>query len=144
MIVKTFSELDEDTIFDKFDIIEKNIEIIKEIQWVNIINYVTVNQKEEEIDILMDYIAGGSLKFILTNFVRFKEKLVRSYTKQILDGLWSCHEKGIYHGDLKSTNILIDDLGIVKLSDFSFIKRQFMDPAKIAKYRKMIGFQEEI
>ena len=73
----------------------------------------------------MEFVPGGSLRFILNNFVKFKEKLIRSYTKQILEGLKSLHEKSIFHGDIKWSNLLIDDLGIVKLSDFGFIKQVF-------------------
>lgn len=54
-----------------------------------------------KVDLIMEYVPGGSLKFILSNFIKFKEKLVRSYTKQILEGLRSLHEKSIVHGDMK-------------------------------------------
>lgn len=79
----------------------------------------------------MEYVPGGSLRFILSNFIKFKEKLVRSYTKQILEGLKSLHEKSIVHGDMKWANLLIDDLGIVKLSDFGFIKQVFNNTKKM-------------
>lgn len=134
IIVKTldFSELTKEAIAERHDYIEKNIEQVKEIQCSNIINYLSVAQNETKIDIVMEYVPGGSLKFILTNFVKFKEKLVKSYAKQILEGLKVLHEQGICHGDLKTSNILIDDLGIIKLSDFSFLKRAFNNTSKVA------------
>jgi len=143
MVVKVFQDFKKDEIWQKFEDLEINVDILREIQWQNIINYVAVVQKDETIDVLMEYVPGGSLKFILNNFVKFKEKLVRSYTKQILEGLVSSHEKGIWHGDLKSANVLIDDLGIVKLSDYSFLKRPFINPPQAAKYRKIMAFEEE-
>lgn len=100
-------------------------------------------QKEGAVDILMEYIPCGSIRYILNNFISFKEKLVRSYTKQILEALVKGHEKGICHGDLKSTNILIDDLGILKLNDYSFIKRTFTGPKHISKYRKAKAFEDD-
>lgn len=82
------------------------------------------------IDIFMEFVPGGSLKFILNNFVKFKEKLVRSYTMQILEGLKTLHDNGIWHGDLKVCNLLIDDLGIIKITDFSFIKQVLLNTSK--------------
>lgn len=145
IIVKTldFSELTKEAISERHDYIEKNIEQVKEVQCSNIINYLAVVQNETKIDIVMEYVPGGSLKFILNNFVKFKEKLVRSYTKQILEGLKVLHEQGICHGDLKTNNILIDDLGIVKLSDFSFLKRAFNNTSKVACLKKFMNFKEE-
>lgn len=144
MVVKIFQDFRKDEIREQFEDLENNVDILREIQWQNIINFIGVVQKEETIDLLMEYVPGGSLKYILNNFVKFKEKLVKSYTKQILEGLVSSHEKGIWHGDLKSTNILIDDLGIVKLSDYSFLKRPFVNPIQEAKYRNLMAFEEEI
>lgn len=86
----------------------------------------------------MEYVPGGSLRFILDTFVKFKEKLVRSYTRQILLGLKACHDDGIWHGDLKVSNILIDDLGIVKLTDFGFIKQVLNNTSKVGHLRNFL------
>jgi len=51
-------------------------------------------------------------------FGTFEEKLIKFYVKQILDALVYLHEKNIIHRKIKNTNILIDDNGTVKLTDF--------------------------
>ena len=71
----------------------------------------------------MEYVPGGSLKQLLNYFHAFKEKLVRLYMCQIVSGLYELHDHGICHRDLKCSNILVDDLGTIKLSDFGFFKQ---------------------
>jgi len=91
----------------------------------------------------MEYAPGGSIKFILNNFVKFKEKLVCSYTKQILEGLKSMHDQGMCHGDLKTNNIMIDDLGIIKLSDFEFTKRVYNNTSKVSHLSQYMNHKKE-
>lgn len=74
----------------------------------------------------MEFVPGGSLRNILKYFGTFKEKLVKIYVIQILNGLLALHANGIIHGDVKLTNALVDDMGVVKLADFAFLKQTFM------------------
>ena len=59
-----------------------------------------------------------SLANILSEYGFFEEKQIRYYTKQILRGLVFLHEKKIKHLDLKCSNVLTNNDGIVKLCDF--------------------------
>jgi serine/threonine protein kinase len=43
---------------------------------------------------------------------------VRKYTQKILQGLQYLHQNHIVHGDIKAANILVNNDGVVKLSDF--------------------------
>ncbi|XP_040378804.1 CBL-interacting protein kinase 17-like [Oryza brachyantha] len=38
--------------------------------------------------------------------------------EQLIDGVSYCHDKGVYHGDLKPENVLVDKKGNIKISDF--------------------------
>ena len=145
IIVKTLdlTELSNDSVQDRVEFLEKNLEIVKDIRHDNIINYLAVSENDKNIDILMEYVPGGSLKFLLGNFEKFKEKLVRSYVKQILEGLKALHERSIIHGDLKWSNLLIDDLGIIKLSDFSFIKQVLNNTKKMDKICRILKNEED-
>ena len=53
-------------------------------------------------------------------FGPLKEAMIRSYCKQILQGLDYLHTNNIVHHDLKCANVLLDASGKAKLSDFGW------------------------
>ncbi|XP_024994295.1 probable serine/threonine-protein kinase At1g54610 isoform X2 [Cynara cardunculus var. scolymus] len=50
--------------------------------------------------------------------VKFTEPQVKCYMKQLLSGLDHCHTQGVLHRDIKGSNLLIDNHGILKIADF--------------------------
>ncbi|KAL9232433.1 hypothetical protein vseg_007547 [Gypsophila vaccaria] len=50
--------------------------------------------------------------------VKFTEPQVKCYMQQLLRGLDHCHSRGILHRDIKGSNLLIDNRGILKIADF--------------------------
>ena len=49
--------------------------------------------------------------------------MIRKYTEQLLLGLEYLHQNNIVHRDIKCANILVDNGGTVKLTDFGASKR---------------------
>lgn len=47
-------------------------------------------------------------------------------TYQLLRGLSQCHEHTVYHGDIKSENVLVTSWNWVYLSDFASFKPVYM------------------
>lgn len=109
-----------------------NINKIKEEKHQNIIRYLTVSEEEGEEDkkliaILMEYVPGDSIECILKYFKSFKEPLAKIYISHVVHAVFGLHKRGVIHGDIKTSNLLVDDLGVVKLSDFGFIKSLYAD-----------------
>ncbi|KAG2681871.1 hypothetical protein I3760_11G163900 [Carya illinoinensis] len=50
--------------------------------------------------------------------LKFTEAQVKCYMQQLLRGLDHCHSHGVLHRDIKGSNLLIDNNGILKIADF--------------------------
>ncbi|NP_001266420.1 cyclin-dependent kinase 2-like [Bombyx mandarina] len=55
--------------------------------------------------------------------------LVKSYLRQLLEGVAYCHAQRVLHRDLKPQNLLIDEEGHIKLADFG-LARAFGIPVR--------------
>ncbi|XP_050223476.1 probable serine/threonine-protein kinase At1g54610 [Mercurialis annua] len=58
--------------------------------------------------------------------VKFSEAQVKCYMKQLLAGIEHCHRQGVLHRDIKGSNLLIDNEGVLKIADFGLAT--FFDP----------------
>ncbi|CBI39178.3 unnamed protein product, partial [Vitis vinifera] len=50
--------------------------------------------------------------------LKFTEPQVKCYMQQLLRGLDHCHSRGVLYRDIKGSNLLIDNSGILKIADF--------------------------
>jgi len=100
------------------------VEKLKELSHPNIIKYLQVNaaSDKQSINILLEYMPGGSVRNILDKFGPLEEKIIRIYMKQILEGLKYLHANNIVHNNLKCSNILVDNDATIRLSDFGITK----------------------
>eukprot|EP01126_Amoeba_proteus_P017886 TRINITY_DN1882_c2_g1_i4.p1 TRINITY_DN1882_c2_g1~~TRINITY_DN1882_c2_g1_i4.p1 ORF type:complete len:265 (+),score=80.95 TRINITY_DN1882_c2_g1_i4:473-1267(+) len=64
----------------------------------------------------------GSLAKLLRNIGTFPAQVIVNLVKQTLEGLKYLHGKNVIHRDIKSDNLLINTLGIVKVADFGTAK----------------------
>lgn len=58
--------------------------------------------------------------------LKFTEPQVKCYIQQLLRGLDHCHNHGVLHRDIKGSNLLIDNSGILKIADFGLAS--FFEP----------------
>ncbi|GBG74215.1 hypothetical protein CBR_g17928 [Chara braunii] len=54
--------------------------------------------------------------------MRFSIPQIKCYMKQLLKGLHYCHVNGVLHRDIKASNLLIDNKGVLKLADFGLAR----------------------
>jgi serine/threonine protein kinase/Flp pilus assembly protein TadD len=72
--------------------------------------------------ITMEYIPGEDLKSFIRRVVRLPSGKVISIAKQVCEGLTEAHRMGVVHRDLKSSNIMIDREGNVRIMDFGIAR----------------------
>jgi serine/threonine protein kinase len=116
---------DPEKIKDEVMSLSSEIQLLKQLSHRNIVHYVhtEINSDLSAVDIIMEYVPGGSIRSLLNRFGRFTENMVKRYTHQILEGLAYLHENGIIHRDIKGANLLVDNDGTIKLTDFGASKR---------------------
>lgn len=103
--------------------LDLEIDTMKDLDHVNIVQYLGCERRETSISIFLEYISGGSVGSCLRKHGKFEEAVVSSLTRQTLSGLAYLHSKGILHRDLKADNILLDLDGSCKISDFGISKK---------------------
>jgi mitogen-activated protein kinase kinase kinase len=114
---------DKDKMKELVSSLDREIETMQHLDHPNIVQYLGCERKEYSISIFLEYISGGSIGSCLRKHGKFEESVVRSLTRQTLDGLSYLHAQGILHRDLKADNILLDTDGTCKISDFGISKR---------------------
>mmetsp|Transcript_10913 Transcript_10913/g.20752 ORF Transcript_10913/g.20752 Transcript_10913/m.20752 type:complete len:581 (+) Transcript_10913:82-1824(+) len=104
--------------------LEQEINLLRSISFPYVVKYLGCqlfppSKKEAgSLDIFLEFVPGGSIASVLSNFGSFEESLVRHYTRQVLLGLEYLHRHNIVHRDIKGGNILLDASGVCKLADF--------------------------
>jgi serine/threonine protein kinase len=76
---------------------------------------------------VQEFASKGDVFQYVAKLGRFPEKIAHQYFRQILSGLSAVHSEGMYHGDLKPENLLLDDDYTLKLADFGFSEREAGD-----------------
>ena len=100
--------------------IELEINLLKKLDHANIVKYIDFFQTKTHINIILEYVEGGSLQNLVKQNGPLGEYLVYVFVKQILEGLDFLHSQGIIHRDIKGGNLLYTKNGVIKLADFGF------------------------
>jgi tRNA A-37 threonylcarbamoyl transferase component Bud32 len=72
--------------------------------------------------IVVEYVPGGDLKALIDKGGPLPGPMLSRIGAALADGLAHAHERGIIHRDLKPQNVLIDEYGSPKLTDFGIAR----------------------
>ena len=84
----------------------------------NIVEVYDVGQENDQHYIVMEYIDGKTLKQLLNKRGSLTLSEVIDIMNQLTDGLSHAHDAYIIHRDIKPQNIMIQDDGLIKITDF--------------------------
>lgn len=130
-------------------------EMLKKLQHPNIVRFYNYWEssvgKKKNIVLVTELMLSGTLKSYLRRFKKINPKVLKSWCRQILKGLYFLHSRSpsIIHRDLKCDNIFITgttgsikigDLGLATLKNRSFVKSVIGTPEfMVSKSKSKFG-----
>ncbi|MBN1629257.1 MAG: serine/threonine protein kinase, partial [Thermoleophilia bacterium] len=88
----------------------------------NIVQIYDRGEAEGTYYIAMEYLDGRSLKEIIVRYAPLAPDLVLSISTQIVEALRFAHRRDVIHRDIKPQNIIVDNDGRVKVTDFGIAR----------------------
>ncbi|KAL5659612.1 hypothetical protein ACJX0J_032775, partial [Zea mays] len=76
--------------------------------------------------LVFDYMVHDLAGLAASPDIKFTLPQVKCYVHQLLSGLEHCHNRGVLHRDIKGSNLLLDNNGVLKIADFGLAS--FFDP----------------
>ncbi|SCU90364.1 LANO_0D08482g1_1 [Lachancea nothofagi CBS 11611] len=113
----------DETTLSVLEALRSEVATLKDLDHMNIVQYLGFENKNHVYSLFLEYVAGGSVGALIRLFGRFEEDLVRFLAVQVLRGLSYLHSRGILHRDMKADNLLLDVDGVCKISDFGISKK---------------------
>ncbi|QID86023.1 mitogen-activated protein kinase kinase kinase [Saccharomyces pastorianus] len=112
-----------EAILSTVEALRSEVSTLKDLDHLNIVQYLGFENKNSIYSLFLEYVAGGSVGSLIRMYGRFDEPLIKHLTTQVLEGLAYLHSKGILHRDMKADNLLLDQDGICKISDFGISRK---------------------
>ncbi|XAR49758.1 Non-specific serine/threonine protein kinase [Bertholletia excelsa] len=111
------------------DQIKREISTLKILKHPNVVRLHEVLASKTKIYMILEYVTGGELFDKIASKGKLSEPQGRKLFQQLIDGVSYCHNKGVYHRDLKLENVLVDAKGNIKITDFglSALPQHFRD-----------------
>ncbi|XP_012992709.3 mitogen-activated protein kinase kinase kinase 1 isoform X2 [Esox lucius] len=104
--------------------LREEIRMMAHLNHPNIIRMLGATCEKSNYNLMVEWMAGGSVSHLLNKYGAFKEAVIINYTEQLLRGLAYLHENQIIHRDIKGANLLIDSTGQrLRIADFGAAAR---------------------
>nr|XP_020858129.1 cyclin-dependent kinase 3 isoform X5 [Phascolarctos cinereus] len=101
----------------------REISLLKELKHPNIVRLLDVVHSEKKLYLVFEFLSQDLKKYMdSAASTELPLHLVKSYLSQLLQGVNFCHSHRVIHRDLKPQNLLINELGAIKLADFGLAR----------------------
>ncbi|CAJ1940697.1 unnamed protein product [Sphenostylis stenocarpa] len=98
--------------------IKREIATLKLLRHPNVVRLYEVLASKTKIYMVLEYVNGGELFETIASKGKRTEGEGRKLFQQLIDGVSYCHSRGVFHRDLKLENVLVDNKGNLKITDF--------------------------
>ncbi|XP_077315605.1 cyclin-dependent kinase 12 isoform X2 [Lithobates pipiens] len=110
----------------------REIKILRQLIHRSVVNMKEiVTDKQDALDfkkdkgafyLVFEYMDHDLMGLLESGLVQFSEDHIKSFMKQLMEGLDYCHKKNFLHRDIKCSNILLNNSGQIKLADFGLAR----------------------
>ncbi|KAJ1389756.1 Serine/threonine-protein kinase, active site [Sesbania bispinosa] len=120
-----FDNLDPESV--KF--MAREIHVLRRLNHPNIIKLegLITSETSRSLYLVFEYMEHDLTGLVSNPSIKFSEPQLKCYMQQLLSGLDHCHSHGVLHRDIKGSNLLIDNNGVLKIADFGLAS--FFDPS---------------
>ena len=99
------------------------VRIFHDLQNKNVLRFYNWYETRNHLWMIFEYCAGGDLNQIIEQDKKVPEETVRKFAFELIEGLSYLHSNGIIYADLKPSNILLNEYGVLKYADFGLSKK---------------------
>ncbi|KAG4911675.1 hypothetical protein JHK82_052277 [Glycine max] len=98
----------------------REITILRRLDHPNIMKLegIITSRLSNSIYLVFEYMEHDLAGLVSRPDIVFSESQIKCYMRQLLSGLEHCHMRGIMHRDIKVSNILLNNEGVLKIGDF--------------------------
>ncbi|XP_011015815.1 PREDICTED: probable serine/threonine-protein kinase At1g54610 [Populus euphratica] len=98
----------------------REIVILRRLDHLNVMKLegIVTSRMSGSLYLVFEYMEHDLAGLAANPSIKYTEAQIKCYMQQLLRGLEHCHKHGVLHRDIKGSNLLINNDGVLKIADF--------------------------